>query len=209
MLSPPDREQLAANLSFVLHERSDSRAVCAVVERCRQHFARTMGSLEALARIPLTPTTAAGAPEAGIQAWLTANVGEPSRLQGLSGSGLDPRLPIICVDSDTVSVPNASTSANPGLSEACTLRVVDFFRAPARLRLPSGWVGRVGVAAVVFRPDLLSLHAIYRGAFDWPAERTAALREVERLIQAHADQWWPSRQLWEAPAELLLEGEIE
>jgi hypothetical protein len=68
--------------------------------------------------------------------------------------------------------------------------------------------GSVGVAALVLRPGGRVTQLALRGPFAWPDEQLGALRALERLIQAHVEQWTPPRGLWDVPAELALADEI-
>jgi hypothetical protein len=175
---------LALNLSFVLHERSDSRAVMSAMRVCRTH-ARAIGHVGADLALP---ATASENDHAGVTLWLTATIGLPSLLAQALGASPEQ---IIAVDTNT---------DHP--------RPFQFFRATANLFLPDSRKQRVGAAALVLRPNRRSSHLAVSSVFEWPAERDEAIRTLERLIQAHAGQWMPSRALWSAPAEALLINEV-
>ncbi|MEX2314917.1 MAG: hypothetical protein WD628_04300 [Thermomicrobiales bacterium] len=179
-----EHRDLALNLSFVLHERSDSRAVQSAVRACRAHASEIRNAGPDLAR----PATASEHDHAGVTLWLTATIGLPPLMAQALGA-----LPeqVIAVDSNM----------DP-------LRPFQFFRATASLFLPDARQQRVGVAALVLRPDRRTSHIAISGVHEWPAERDAAIRSLERLIQGHAGQWMPSRALWSAPAEALLIDEV-
>jgi hypothetical protein len=83
-----------------------------------------------------------------------------------------------------------------------------FFRAPASLTLPDSAARRVGVAALILRPDRRTSHLEIAGIYDWPSHSADAIHSLERLIQAYAGQWMPPRALWNAPAEMLLKDEV-
>lgn len=180
----PDERDLALNLSFVLHERSDSRAVQSAVRVCNSH-ARTLHrfGLELVA-----PATRSGGDLTGVTTWLTAMVGLP-HLLGPALNTSDES--IHAIDADNL-----------------TTHTTTFFRAPAQLTLPDLDVLRVGVAVLVARPDRRSSQLLVSGVHDWPADCDAVLRSLERLIQAYAGQWLPPRRLWSAPAETLLANEV-
>jgi hypothetical protein len=130
--------------------------------------------------------------DVSVTAWLSAMVGVPhlfmNALRALGSLG-----------------PHTLTrlDANDGPVSAHT-----FFRASASLVLPRTGIERVGVGALVLRPDGHSTQLAIGGVFEWPTQHAEALRAVERLIQAYVDQWLPERALWAAPAETLLAGEI-
>ncbi len=107
--------------------------------------------------------------------WLTASIGLPDRLPEL-------------LDVPSSSVITIDRGDGP-------LQEVSFFNAPAMLTLPDP-EGTVGVAAVILRPGGRSIQLVSRGPFALPVQLPEALRELESLIQAHADQWKPRARLW-------------
>ena len=117
---------------------------------------------------------------------LSAHIGMPALLSDVAA-----RLPappaIIAVDSTGRST-----------------REHTFFRAPAELALPDWPTRRLVAAAAVVRPGGNSFELVCSDSFEWPGDAGAALRELERIILAHVDQWHPPRALWAAPAEILL-----
>lgn len=179
---------LALNLSYVLHERSRSRAVRDAVAACRSHgdWLARLGVAE-----PLPIATVDGAVDSHIDVWLTATLGLypwlPQSLRHLTGSDA----PVVRVDAFALEV-----TTHP------------FFRADAGLSLAILDGAAVGVAGLVARPGRHDAHLSIAGSFAWTDERAAALREIERLIQRNVDQWLPERALWPAPAEELLAGEV-
>ena len=189
---------LALNLSFVLHERSDSAAVARTLAACRQHAAR-----RARLDTPAAPDTIDGVLPAGIDLWLTASVGVPERLPAALDALGVPRAALLRVDVDVDAVSVAPHES--GLAVA--LHDATLFRAPARLLLPSAPC-RVAVVARVLRPAGRTTQLVLRGAYRWPEESGPALRALERIIQPWAEQWLPPRALWEHPAEVLLHDEI-
>jgi hypothetical protein len=179
-----DERALSLNLSFVLHERSDSVAVRSAVRAIRRH-ASIVARLDQPTSLPKDARDT-GLP--GVDCWLTATIGVPDRLAKTLDVTYDK---IVNVDSPV------------GLAEP-----MEFFRARADLTLPSDIPEHVGVAALILRPDHQTSQLIVTGVHDWPADRRGALRSLERLIQAHAGQWMPPRALWPAPAESLLPDEV-
>lgn len=180
---PNDRD-LALNLSLVLHERSDSKAVQRAVRAALVHASMQHRLGSGLS----SPTTTSDYGGSEVNLWLTATLGLPYLLaDALSTSPAD----VFTVDADR----------HPP-------QTVQFFRAPAMLSLPDDNQRRVGVAALILRPRQRTTLLAIDGIYSWPSERDAALRALERLIQAHAGQWMPSRALWDAPAESLLAAEI-
>src|SRR5438045_1614566 len=91
---PLNARALATNLSFVLHERSDSRAVDHVQRACRRHAALVADLPPAVA----VPSAVEGALDPHIQAWLSVLLGVPQlflnalRSCGASGPHLLTRL---------------------------------------------------------------------------------------------------------------------
>lgn len=181
----PLPSHLALNLSYVLHERSDSAAVRGIVAACQEHAAW----LESNHVLPLATTN--GVADFHVDAWLTAAIGLRRALGDVLRSEAGYEAVVIPIDS-------ASSEA-----EAAT-----FFRAEAALWLPVPPGATVGVASLVARPGRRDSHLTVAGPFRWPDERMAAIRQIERLIQRDADQWVPTRALWAAPAEVLLAGEV-
>lgn len=108
--------------------------------------------------------------------WLTASIGLPDRLPEL-------------LEVDKAAIIQIDNGNQP-------TRECHFFGAPARLTLPES-TATVGVAAVVIRPGGRSLQLIIRGPFTMPHDESQVLRELESLIQSHADQWRPSNRLWD------------
>ena len=180
----PDARDLALNLSFVLHERADSRAVQRAV-RASQSHARMRHRFRPELGIPATVN---GERPTGVTRWLTATIGLPHLLADALNTSPDS---LMLVDADTTEF------------QPC-----QFFRAPAQLSLPDASASRVAVAALILRPDRRSSHLVTIGAYAWPLDRDRVMREVERLIQAHTGQWMPSHTLWTAPAESLLGDEV-
>lgn len=180
----PAELDLALNLSFVLHERSDSKSVRSAVKACRAHA----HALRRLRPELASPATTIDIDPTGVMLWLTATLGLPHLLaQALSASPEH----VIAVDSG-----------------APPLQPVQLFRANTQLSLPATNQIRVGVAALVLRPCRRTSHLAIGGAYTWPTDRDAVLRALERLIQANAGQWLPPLALWPGPAELLLPGEV-
>ena len=178
-----DRD-LALNLSFVLHERSDSHTIKSAVRAGLTHH-RALHRRRADLAISLTGTECTPTEPS---LWLTATIGLPHLLADALETSPDR---VIAVDSD-----ESATEPAP------------FFRAPATLVLPDRSPRCVGVAALILRPDRRTSQLVVEGIYDWPADRNGALRSLERLIQAHAGQWTPRRALWVAPAETLLASEV-
>lgn len=179
-----DERALALNLSFVLHERSDSAAVRSAVRAVRSHASvagRLNDSLSA-------PVDSVQYDDPETTQWITATIGVPHLLADA-----------LSVSRDRMLIAD---------SDAGSPHQVEFFRAPASLHLPSDEPQRVGVAALVLRPDRKTSQLIVSGVHDWPVDHKGAIRSLERLIQAHAGQWMPRRALWSAPAESLLPDEV-
>lgn len=184
-----DDASLALNLSFVLHERSDSRAVLDTVQRIRAHERRAQQRSD-----PSSLTLVSNIQDDGTSevpdVILTTTLGLPDLLpSALQRSGW-PNVPIISVD-----------CGDP------TQRA-DFFRSDALLVLPEPNDTNVAVTALVLRPGGRSAHLRHAGSFVWPSQRHETLSAIETLIQAYADQWMPTRSLWPAPAEVMLEDEV-
>lgn len=179
---------LEQNLSFVLHERSNSDAVRRTALAARRHASRTrMGS-------QVTHSTAiCDGDRFSADHWLTASLGLPRDLPDVLFRDATNSPLLVPIDGD-----------GP-LRSQHTL-----FRAPADLALGSDLVpsGLIGVAALVARPGGHQAQLIVHGPFRLPEDFPVALRHVEALIQSYADQWMPERLLWSAPAEVLLGDEI-
>lgn len=176
-----DETTLRLNLSFVFHEHSQSDAVAEMAHGCERH-ARHLARLDALS-LPIEPKPTRV--DDGVELWLTATLGLPAAtVQTLSASGAT----VLFADADTTSPTTEQT----------------FFRAPAQLSIPAGTPLRAGVGAVILRPGATSARLVTEGPFNWPAQRPAAIRALERLIQQYTDQWMPRAHLWPAPAETLL-----
>jgi hypothetical protein len=171
---------LCVNLSFVLHERSDSRAVKQTALAAADHATRLWRVPETL---PLVMERGLPA-DAGLV--LTARLGLPARLAALAEGAAQLRF-----------VDHLDEQA-----DAAT-----FFRAPARLALPA-LPGTVAVAAVILRPGGHNAQLVVDGPFDWPAEQDYVIRALERLLQHYPEQWFPDAALWSAPAEVLLAEEV-
>ena len=178
-------DSLLLNLSYVLHERSDSAAVRALAAGCRSHAAW-------LNQSPTLPiATVEGAIDTAIDIWLTATIGLhrdlPDALQGAYAQNAE----ILRIDEPSASMTTTS-----------------FFRADAAISLPPVAGATIGVAGLVARPGRTDAHLVIAGPFQWPNQQRAAIRALERLIQQHVDQWMPPHALWQAPAEKLLPGEV-
>jgi hypothetical protein len=184
--SYPD-DTLRLNLSFVLHERSDSSTVVHAARACARH-ARQLRRV----RMNGAPSFVVGEiPAAQPDAVLTASLGVPDLLSdALQSAGVDHRSMPLRVDAG-----NGSSTA-------------ELFRATAHLTLPDDSPRSVIAASLVLRPGGRDTQLNVIGPFDWPTDRPAALRAIELMIQAYVDQWIAPRQLWDLPAEEVLKGEI-
>ncbi|MDQ3549705.1 MAG: hypothetical protein M3439_12905 [Chloroflexota bacterium] len=180
----PIADNLALNLSFVLHDRSDSRAVQRAVSSSQAHARQ----LRRLGPELAVPTTTSGSASTDVTIWLSATIGLPHLLADALNTSPDR---LIAVDTGTAGC------------DPC-----QFFRAAANLSLPDASTIRIGVAALILRPDRRSSHLALSSLYDWPEDRDAAIRELERLVQVHAGQWMPQRALWPSPAEALLSSEV-
>ena len=186
-LHEPDDISLRSNLSFVLHERSDSAAVSRVAASCRSHAAWLENAGTALA----TPHTTHGSVPTPVDAWLTAHIGLWMHLEhALTHAGANPQQTLV-IDGNAVE---------PVITE--------FFRAPARLSLPRQDALTVGVAVLIARPGRQSSQLELAGPFSLTRDTREALRALERCIQRNVEQWLPLRALWDAPAEVRLSDEI-
>jgi hypothetical protein len=125
-----------------------------------------------------------GNPETNVTLWLAPSVGAVSDVE----TALNSDSPLLQIDSGTGPTRN-----------------VNFFGAPARLTLPGSENQNIGIVALVIRPGRKSSLLITRGPFTWPDQEQEVVRELEAIIQAHAEQWQPAVQLWPAAAEALLE----
>lgn len=175
---------LALNLSFVLHEPSTSRAIRSAVRAVRTHEQR----VTQIATVEPNGIVISNERPDEVEYWISARIGVPRLLPVALGVPPDQ---VVLVDADL-------TKTSPAR----------FFRADASLVLPPESTRRVGVAALVLRPDRQTMHLNLSGVFDWPAECEPALRALERIIQAHVSQWMPGRPLWPATAEFLLPDEV-
>lgn len=183
-LAVPDSSTLALNLSFVLHERSDSAVVRSAVRSCQSH-ARAIRGLGVTASEPVSSD---GFEISDNVTWLSLRIGLPHLLARALDAGTD-RVHYVDADGDN-----------------CRPR--RFFGASAMILEPDIPECTVGVAALVLRPDRRTTHLAISGTHDWPAERDEVFKSLERLVQMHAGQWMPSRPLWTAPAESLLPEEV-
>jgi len=125
-----------------------------------------------------------GDAEINVTLWLAPSVGDISDI----GIALSSNSPVLQIDRGTGHTRN-----------------VNFFGAPARLTLPGSENQNIGIAALVIRPGRKSGLLITRGPFTWPDQKQEVVRELEAIIQAHAEQWQPAVQLWPAAAETLLQ----
>ena len=179
-----DERALALNFSFVLHEPSTSPAVRNAVQACFNHS-------RSIARVGSPPVVATATSDPGsdhVDLWLTSTIGLPHHLPNALGATPD------CI----VTVDRRSDK----------FRSVRFFSATAELVLPDEGGRCVGVGGLILRPGGRSSILVTSGPFRWPDEQEAALRGLERLVQAHAGQWMPKRALWPGPAETLLRAEV-
>ncbi|HYI14332.1 MAG TPA: hypothetical protein VEX37_03000 [Thermomicrobiales bacterium] len=147
-----------------------------------------MDTIDQLKAVPIKTLTTNRDDDAEVTYWLTATIGVPHLLADALGTS--PQT-LVLIDAESTS-----------------RQTTEFFRAPAQLTLPQAGTHRVGVAALVLRPDRQTSHLAVAGMHEWPGDRDAAIRSLERLIQAHAGQWMPQRALWPAPAEVLMPDEI-
>ena len=189
MKDVPNDATLRLNLSWVLHERSDSAAVRATAQSCLRHRAR-LDRLPADAGRPVVVDEAA---IGGVEDWLTASIGAPALLASALEMAMGRRVRSLVIVDDRRESPGTE---------------VEFFRGPARLVLPGVAPCRVGVAALVVRPDGRTTHLVIPGVHDWPQDREHIMRSLECLVQAHAGQWLPRTALWDEPAENGLRGEV-
>ena len=172
------------NLSYVLHERSDSAAVLRTAKEALRHAKQA-------SRVPATLPLVAPRPlPANVEVVLSAQLGLPARLAQVVRA----------------QAPAAQLRFIDHL-EGSTAEV-QLFRAPARLTLPYA-PAKVAVVAVVLRPGGESAQLSVAGPFEWPAQQADMLRAIEALLQSYPDQWFPREALWAEPAEDLLAGEVE
>ena len=129
-----------------------------------------------------------GNPDLDVTLWLTPSIGTPSAIAAALGT----KTPVLQVDC--------------GYGATSEVR---FFGAPARLQLPGNEQRQIGIAALVTRPGRTSGLLITRGPFAWPDQELEVLRELETIIQAHAEQWQPAAQLWTSAAEELLQDDFQ
>lgn len=175
-------DDLAINFSFVLHESSSSVAVRQVVEASLRH---------SQARFRPKETVLDGDRSLAVDGWLSTSIGLPADLRdALRGSGLP--------DANITFVDRRDAQIVPAI----------FFRDQATLFFPSQVTGMFGVAALIVRPGGASQQLIVRGPFDWKTEHKPALRALEEIIQAHAEQWTPRSRLWVVPAEVIFPDEF-
>lgn len=184
---------LAHNLSYVLHERSDSASVRRAA-RASMRADDVVRRLPSSASCPVVISVTDAPSPAWPTVWLTPTIGAAHLL----GAAIERQL---AVQPTIVVIDDSSADA---------LQEQRFFRAPATLSLPalSGAAISVGVAALVIRPDGRTTHLVVSGTFRWPDDSDLAVRALERLIQSFADQWRPARHLWQVPAEWALGDEI-
>lgn len=169
---------LAVNFSFVMHETSSSIAVLQAVQASQRH---------SRARFRSGDTILDGDRGLAVDHWISTSIGLPNELTSALRDG---KLP----DANITFIDRRDAHSQP----------VTFFRDQATLSLPAHTTGAVGVAALIVRPGGASRQLIVRGPFDWRTERKTALRAIETIIQAHAEQWMPESRLWVAPAENIL-----
>jgi hypothetical protein len=168
-------DAIRTNLSYVLHERSDSPAVRAVAREAARHRQR-MGSAPGRLRRPVTKVGQLPSSDTLV---ISASIGLPHLLlAALERPGAD----LLLIDGDGPSIP------------------ATFFRGDAELVLPATDC-TVIVAALVLRPGGSSSHLVVSDLRLWPEDRHIILDAVERLIQAFANQWHPAQPLWPVPAE--------
>lgn len=175
------------NLSMVLHEHSGSQAVREVAQRSHK-ITRNLSRLVSSAN----PETVFGDTDQAFDLLLTARIGAFNEV-ATSISNLMNREAVRTV---FVDGPVSTSVAQ------------QFFRAPAALVLPDQSVTQVLVAALVLRPGGSSTHLQIEGRFSWAQERDEALAAVERLVRAYPEQWFPTRPLWNGPAEQHFPTEV-
>lgn len=174
-------QDLAINFSFVLHESSESAAVDRAVEASQRHRR---------ARFRPRETILDGGRDLTVEGWISTSIGLPEDLRGaLRETGLP--------DSGITFIDRRDVPLQPAV----------FFRGQASLCLPAG-INTVGVAALIARPGGASQQLIVRGPFHGKAQYKAALRALEEIIQAHAEQWMPKSRLWVVPAEVIFRDEF-
>jgi len=177
---------LRRNLSYVLHERSDSAAVVSAAMAIRKHAYAQSSAKPFNQNSLLVDEPSAGEPSL----ILTASVGIPASLAlALEAIGWG-------------DVPSLTVDGFPPSGEDF------FFRAPARLLLPDAQPRQIAVAGLILRPDGQSTHLRVMGSFQWPDDASGCLRALEALIQPYATQWMPRRSLWDAPAETYFPDEV-
>ncbi|HVX29347.1 MAG TPA: hypothetical protein VHA53_02620 [Nitrolancea sp.] len=205
-MNRPRIDHTALNLSFVLHERSDSdtvrrylRAAQAERKRCAQ-ATRELAALpdEALAQriILLDRTGRDGAPAHDDELFVSLNIGAIELLPRLLRiTGYSP----LEAESSPALLDGPQTPSDHALS---------FFGAPAALVAPplSGTrlvfttaVFRPGYSSILLRATSLDTH-IETGSPNW---RQAA-QLAEEVIREFPLQWWCERPLWPRPVEETL-----
>jgi hypothetical protein len=208
------QSSLQINLSYVLHEPSDSRAVHRAArasnrfDRNRRSMLQQFQSLSDAAlreRLVIAPTL--DGDTATIDAdtlILSAQVGLPELVPDVLRAcnpveeGAQPPIPLLA----------------DGAFSPPECMYVQLFRAPAFLVNPAEFAspGPLYVLAVVRRPGGGSLQLVGEGVdspFDiddhgQPGWGRSVIRALERVIQAYVDQWTPVRPLWDRPAEVEL-----
>jgi hypothetical protein len=201
------RAHIALNLSYVLHERSDSdtvqryvRAREAEQRRCSKAIRQFVGLSDAELgnRMVVVDQTGGLDPltPASVQI-ISANIGAIEllpRLLGIAGFW-----------------PTGAEATNEILDseQVRDERSLSFFGAPAALNapaLPTGSAARRLFATAVLRPGyssiLLRVTALDSGdgAPDWQH----AARLAEAVIREFPLQWWCARPLWSRPVEAAL-----
>lgn len=194
---------LTLNLSFVLHEVSDSNVVRRTAEAAALHAARAR-RVRPLDSSDIVVDGSLFVPDE----WFAVRIGYPHLLvEALALVGVD-RRPIATIDRKpaTESAPFFRAPADLALDPHHV--VSQSSATPATGGIEAGRGRTVGVVALVARPGGSGAQLIVRGPYHLSGGVDPALRQLESLIQSYADQWMPERALWAAPAEVLLGDEV-
>lgn len=205
-----NESSIRLNLSYVLHERSDSRIVRRQARACRRFQRKHTALLNSFMRLPdddlasaivvSNSFAASHSGNPGVDRVLTVSAGLPDLLpRALSVTGTVGPEPS---DERFIALDQGFTAAG------CTY--VQLFRGIAALPriaasdsiLVAALLVRPGEASLMLTGQRFELSQTQRNSNPVELPRIRSL--LESIIRDHVDQWTPERALWDGPAESTL-----
>ncbi len=201
-----DERNHSRNLSWVLHDHSESRSVRrtkAIARRFARNRERILRRFAALNNEELSE-------QITVHPGLTSNpvTVSPPTVTLTTSSGLPELLPRALEATGLSAGPllHTVTLVDGPLGSSDTM-TFELFRGQAKITAPTGFPGgeTVILAALLVRPgdSSLLLYGTRLSGADLPEGRGAEeiRRALESIIRDHVDQWIPARPLWNEPAE--------